>query len=72
VPVNSSGEQLSSKRYVIVLLRLIVDETGRLVQGEVVDVQGRSLGHFGGRRSLRRTPRAALASQDHKCPSNSH
>ncbi len=72
MPVNFSGEQLSSKRYVIVLLRLMVDETGRLVQGEIVDMHGRSLGHFMGRRRLRRILRAALASQSYKCRSNGH
>ncbi len=69
MPGNSGGEQLSAKRYVIVLLRLMVDEGGQLVHGEIMDVQGRSLGYFAGWHRLRRTLQKALASWVQKCTS---
>lgn len=40
------AEQLAEKQYVTLLLRLLVDQEGQLVQGEVVTLQLQPLGRF--------------------------
>ena len=42
----ASGEQLADLRNVTVLLRLVVDPTGKLVHGELVNLDGESRGRF--------------------------
>jgi hypothetical protein len=54
------SERLLDLRPVTLILRLLVDRRGRLVQGEVVDVEARPRGRFVGWRGLVRTARAAL------------
>jgi hypothetical protein len=55
---------LAEKRYLTVIVRLVVDKRGQVVQGEVVDLQARLLGRFAGWRGLTRTMRAWLARQE--------
>jgi hypothetical protein len=63
VPLPSSGNRLAEKRYLTVILRLVVDQRGQLVQGEVVDLQARILGRFAGWKGLTCTVRAWLETQ---------
>jgi hypothetical protein len=63
VPPPSSGNRLAEKRYLTVILRLVVDKRGRLVHGEVVDLQARLQGRFAGWRGLTHTVRAWLENQ---------
>lgn len=43
---GDAGDQLSDKRYVTIMLRLVLDRANRLVQGEFVDLNGQLLGRF--------------------------
>lgn len=61
---RSTGGKLADRRYVTVIVRLMVDARGRLVQGEIVDATGTSHGRFVGWRDLNRTLRAWLTSQE--------
>lgn len=61
---RSAGGKLADRRYVTVIVRLMVDARGRLVQGEIVDATATSHGRFVGWRGLIRTLRAWLASQE--------
>lgn len=45
-PTPSGDEKLSNRQYVIVILRLLLDEGSQLVHGEVVDEQGQLHGRF--------------------------
>jgi hypothetical protein len=53
-------DTLASRRLVTVILRLVVDQRGRLIYGEVVDESASSRGHFSGWRGLTRTVRQSL------------
>jgi hypothetical protein len=44
--VASAMSEDTDLRYVTVLLRLLVTGSGQLIQGEVVSLDQRSLGHF--------------------------
>jgi hypothetical protein len=44
----AEGEVLAAKRNVSVILRLVLDEQGRLQQGEALDAEGRPGGRFDG------------------------
>lgn len=57
---QSNEEQLAEKQYVTLLLRLLVDQRGRLVQGEIVTLDAQSRGHFSRWRDLVRLVREAL------------
>ena len=59
-----AGNQLSAKRHVTVILRLVVDGQGRLEHGEVVDTEARLQGRFVDWRGLIRTMREWLAQQE--------
>ena len=61
--MKSVVDKLADKRYVTVVLRLLMDRRGRLVRGEVVDAQGEPGGRFVGWRGLIRAVRAWLTSQ---------
>jgi hypothetical protein len=41
-----AGEALAEKQYVSYMLRLVVGASGRVVEGELVGLDGASLGHF--------------------------
>ena len=43
----SDGDNLGQRRHAVVVLRLVLDEGGRLSHGEVVDASGRFRGRFG-------------------------
>ena len=57
MPKARSPEQLAEKRYVTVILRLLLDRQGRLVQGEVVNTASQVQGRFAGWRGMSRTLR---------------
>ena len=61
MPTGHAPEEIAGKRYVSLILRLLLDERGGLVYGEVVDLQARMRGRFAAWRHLARTVRAALA-----------
>jgi hypothetical protein len=41
-------DSLTDKWHVTLVVRLLVEETGQIVYGEAVDLEGRSLGRFRG------------------------
>jgi hypothetical protein len=53
-------EKASAKRYVIVILRLLLDHRGNLVQGEVVSADANLHGRFMGWRGLNPALRTLL------------
>lgn len=60
MPARPPEDKLSEKHYVSVTLRLLLDRRGRLIQGEVVDLQGQAQRRFVGWRGLVRVLRAWL------------
>ena len=60
---RNNGNELSAKRNIIVILRLVVDAHGRLESGEVVDVQGQLVGRFVGWSGLTQSVRELLAQE---------
>ena len=52
MPTPPTGNHLADKRYITVVLRLVVDERGWLVHGELVDVEGMLKQRFKGWRGL--------------------
>ena len=60
MPARPPEDKLSEKQYVSVTLRLLLDRRGRLIQGEVVDLQGQAQQRFVGWRGLVRVLRAWL------------
>jgi hypothetical protein len=52
------------QRAVTLILRLVLDASGRLQYGEAVDTEAQSQGRFVGWDGLRRTVRAWLAAQE--------
>lgn len=46
MPNEPASEQLGNKRYLIVVLRLLVSEQGELRHGELVDASGLTIGTF--------------------------
>lgn len=63
MPARPPEDKLSEKRYRSVSLRLLLDRRGRLIQGEIVDLQGQAQRRFVGWRGLVRGLRAWLAEQ---------
>jgi hypothetical protein len=57
-------EKLGEKRYATLILRLVLDQQGRLMHGELVDVVSGFSNRFVGWRGLIRTVRAWLADQE--------
>lgn len=43
---KNPSDALSEKHQVTLILRLLLDRNNRLLHGDVVDVNGQSLGHF--------------------------
>jgi hypothetical protein len=62
VVVRGSVVPIASE-YVTVILRLVLDHSGRVLRGELVDVERGSQGRFVGRLGLARALRAWLASR---------
>jgi len=56
-------EHLSEKRYVTVVVRMLIDRREQLVRGEIVDVNGIGQGQFAGWQGLIRTMRDYLTKQ---------
>ena len=52
---------LGGKLYLTVVVRLLVDEHGKLIHGEVADLQGTSKQRFAGWEGMVRAVRACLA-----------
>ena len=59
--MSLDGENLAGKRYVTVLVRLIVDPQGPTPQGEVLSLAGRPQGRFRGWRDLIQVLQAVAA-----------
>jgi hypothetical protein len=60
VPPISPEEQLSDHRYVVLVLRLVVDRHGRLIQGDVLSEPAAVRRAFRGWRGLARAIRGLL------------
>lgn len=56
-------DKLANKQYATLLLRLVLDQQGRLLYGELVDVAGGQPARFAGWRGMIRTVRAWLNGQ---------
>jgi hypothetical protein len=52
LPITPYVDKLTEKRHITVILRLVVNQDGRLVHGEVVDVEGKPQGRFVGWQQL--------------------
>jgi hypothetical protein len=63
LPAPADSEKLAPKRYVTVILRLLLERRGQLVHGELVDLQGKAHGRFGTWQGLPRVIRVWLASE---------
>ncbi len=61
--INATANNISEKRYVTVVVRMVIDQREQLVHGEIVDVDGIGQGRFAGWRGLIRTMRDFLAKQ---------
>ncbi len=57
MPSITEGPVLADSRYVTLVLRLLIDRQGRLVHGEIVDVDGRTRGRFSEWRDLLKSVR---------------
>ncbi len=68
MPTHHTANKLTEMRYVALILRLVLDSRGRLVQGELVDASAAPLGRFVGWRGLSRLLRSWLASQEQDAP----
>jgi len=43
---DNADDQLAHRRYVTVIVRLVLDRADRMVQGELVELDGTSVGRF--------------------------
>ena len=59
--VGLDPEGLAEKRYVTVILRLLIDRRGRLIHGEVADLEGKTQSRFSQWRELSWAVRTGLA-----------
>jgi hypothetical protein len=64
--MSSDAEQLADKRYIIVMLRLLVDQHGRLLQGEALAGAASTPQRFKGWKGLNKAIRAALKSENNQ------
>jgi hypothetical protein len=64
VPTPPAGNNLAGKRNATLILRLVLDQQGRLMHGELMDVAGGPPDRFVAWRGLIRTVRAWLTSQE--------
>lgn len=62
--ITPQKNHLSDKRYVTVIVRMVIDRRERLVHGEVVDVDGNAQGRFDGWREMIHTVRDYLTNQE--------
>jgi hypothetical protein len=63
VPILPEGTTLGEKRYATLILRLVLDRQGRLLYGELVDVEDGHPDHFSGWRGMISAVRVWLKSQ---------
>jgi hypothetical protein len=63
LPTTPPAETLAERRYVTVVVRLVLDRR-KLVYGEVVDVSARPCGRFDAWRDLARAVRACAFQHD--------
>jgi len=63
VSTPSPADRLAQRRHVAVVLRLVVDARGHLVQGELVDLEAGPWTRFVGWRGLSRALHGWLANQ---------
>ncbi len=61
MPATRNDNALAEKRHIIVILRLVVDRHGRLLDGQLVDVEGTLGGRFHGWCDVTSTVRNWLA-----------
>lgn len=61
--MSLNGNHLADKRYITVVLRMVVDERGRLLHGELIDVEGVQQQRFKGWRGLAQAMRIWLTGQ---------
>jgi len=61
--ITPQENHLSDKRYVTVIVRMVIDRRERLVHGEVVDVDGKAQGRFDGWREMIHMVRGYLTNQ---------
>ena len=66
MPTSTDGNHLAEKRYVTVVLRLVLDQHGQLIHGEFIDVASMIGVRFSGWRGLIRIVRNWLAQQPSK------
>ena len=64
MPTPPAGNNLAGKLYATLVLRLVLDQRGRLMHGELVDVAGGLSNRFVAWRGLIRTLRAWLTCQE--------
>jgi hypothetical protein len=60
-PTSTGDEQLSNQQYVLVILRLLLDEHRQLVHGEVVDEAGQLHSRFRDWRGMAAAVRSWIA-----------
>ncbi|MFL5802979.1 MAG: hypothetical protein ACJ8CR_14730 [Roseiflexaceae bacterium] len=66
MPTSTDENHLAEKHYVTVVVRLVLDEHGRLIHGELIDVASVIGVRFSGWRGLIRAVRSWLAQQSSK------
>jgi hypothetical protein len=64
VPTPPAGNHLAGKRNATLILRLVLDQRGQLMHGELIDVANGLPDRFVAWRGLIRTVRAWLTSQE--------
>lgn len=64
MPTTPAENNLAGKRNATLILRLVLDQRGRLMHGELLDVAGGLPDRFVAWRGLLRTVRAWLTSQE--------
>ncbi|MFI9381959.1 hypothetical protein [Kutzneria sp. NPDC052558] len=60
--MTPDGDSLGQRRHSVVVLRLVLDGSGRLSHGELVDTSGRVRGRFGDWEAMIRVLRGWLES----------
>lgn len=66
MPMLLNGNHLADKRYITVVLRLVLDERGQLLHGELIDVEGVLQQRFKGWRGLAQAMRIWFTSRGHE------
>ena len=64
LPTRPCNNALGNKHHVILILHMVIDQHGRLLDGQLVDLEGRLGGRFRGWQDLSRTVRDWLSEQE--------